>query len=157
MTPPDPGPDRPVTRREALLAGVVPLLAAVAGCDTQDTDRTAVEAPAPAVRPPAGPVRSGLVAFGDFGGGPAQAAVAGAMERWAAARRVDALVTTGDNVYERGEPELFAAQLDEPYQELRRSRPLWVTLGNHDVASGHGAGQLRHLGLPDLPQAVIRR
>ena len=47
------------------------------------------------------------------------------MERWAAAHRVDALVTTGDNVYERGEPELFAAQLDEPYQELRRSRPPW--------------------------------
>ena len=153
MTPPDPGPYRPVTRREALLAGVVPLLAAVAGCDAQDTGGTTVEAPAPAVRPPAGPVRSGLVAFGDYGGGPAQAAVAVAMERWAAARRVDALVTTGDNVCERGEPELFAAQLDEPYQELRRSRPLWVTLGNHDVAGGHGAGQLRHLGLPDLPYA----
>ena len=75
------------------------------------------------------------------------------MERWAAAHRVDALVTTGDNVYERGEPELFAAQLDQPYQELRRTRPLWATLGNHDVSAGHGAEQLRHLGLPDLPYA----
>jgi tartrate-resistant acid phosphatase type 5 len=65
--------------------------------------------------------------------------------------RVDALVTTGDNVYESGEPEKFRAQLDEPYRELRRSRPLWVTLGNHDVRAGHGAAQLRHLGLPDLP------
>jgi hypothetical protein len=26
-----------------------------------------------------------------------------------------------------------------------------VTLGNHDVAAGHGADQLRHLGLPELP------
>ena len=51
MTPPDPGPYRPVTRREALLAGVVPLLAAVAGCDAQDTDRTTVEAPAPPSAP----------------------------------------------------------------------------------------------------------
>ena len=75
------------------------------------------------------------------------------MERWAAGHRVDALVTTGDNVYKRGEPELFAAQLDQPYQELRRTRPMWATLGNHDVIAGHGAEQLRHLGLPDLPYA----
>jgi hypothetical protein len=75
------------------------------------------------------------------------------MEGWAATHRVDALVTTGDNVYERGEPELFAAQLDQPYQVLRRRRPLWATLGNHDVTAGHGAEQLRHLGLPDLPYA----
>ncbi|HEV3462953.1 MAG TPA: metallophosphoesterase, partial [Actinomycetota bacterium] len=102
---------------------------------------------------PAGPVRSGFVAFGDFGGGPAQQAVADAMERWAVRHRVDALVTTGDNVYERGEPERFAAQLDRPYAELRRSRPMWVSLGNHDVAAGHGAAQLRHLGLPDHPYA----
>jgi 3',5'-cyclic AMP phosphodiesterase CpdA len=26
-----------------------------------------------------------------------------------------------------------------------------VSLGNHDVAAGHGAEQLRHLGLPDHP------
>src|SRR4029453_4628628 len=39
------------------------------------------------------------------------------------------------------------------YQRLRRGRPLWVTLGNHDVVAGHGAAQLRHLGLPDLPYA----
>jgi 3',5'-cyclic AMP phosphodiesterase CpdA len=93
------------------------------------------------------------VAFGDFGGGPAQQAVAAAMDRWAAGHRVDALVTTGDNVYERGDPELFAAQLDEPYKKLRASRPMWATLGNHDIAGGHGAQQLRHLGLPDLPYA----
>ena len=73
------------------------------------------------------------------------------MEAWAADHRVDALVTTGDNVYERGEPERFAAQLDQPYRELRRTRPMWATLGNHDVKAGHGAEQLRHLGLPDLP------
>jgi 3',5'-cyclic AMP phosphodiesterase CpdA len=151
MTGPAPGERRRLTRREALLAGVVPLLAAVAGCEDQDDRAFVTEPPTADIRPPPGPVRSGLVAFGDFGGGPAQTAVARAMERWAAAHRVDALVTTGDNVYERGEPELFAAQLDQPYQELRRSRPLWVTLGNHDVAGGHGAGQLRHLGLPDLP------
>jgi hypothetical protein len=146
---------RPLTRRQALAAGVVPLLSAVAGCDAPGTGRSPADppTPAPTTAPASQPARAGLVAFGDFGGGPAQAAVARAMERWAATHRVDALVTTGDNVYERGEPELFAAQLDEPYRELRRTRPLWATLGNHDVAAGHGATQLRHLGLPDLPYA----
>ncbi len=101
-----------------------------------------------------GPVLSGFVAFGDFGGGKAQDEVAAAIERWVAtSHRADALVTTGDNVYERGDPRQFRAQLDEPYRELRRTRPLWVTLGNHDVEGGHGAAQLGHLGLPPLPYA----
>jgi hypothetical protein len=150
---------RPPTRRQALLAGVVLLITAAAGCQGRGPDRDPAAADpshptaTAAARTPPGKVLSGLVAFGDFGGGPAQTAVARAMERWTADHRVDALVTTGDNVYERGEPRKFAAQLDAPYRELRRSRPLWVTLGNHDVAAGHGAAQLRHLGLPDLPYA----
>lgn len=101
-----------------------------------------------------GLVLSGFVAFGDFGGGARQEAVADAMERWVAAgHRVDALATTGDNVYETGDPRLFRRQLDLPYAELRKTRPLWVTLGNHDVAVGHGAAQLDYLGLPALPYA----
>jgi 3',5'-cyclic AMP phosphodiesterase CpdA len=147
--------------RTAAAALALALAAVVAGCaarpDGGPSAPTAPTATTPATAsakgPPAGPVRSGFVAFGDFGGGPAQVAVADAMERWTTRHRVDALVTTGDNVYQRGEPEQFAAQLDEPYRELRRSRPLWVSLGNHDVAAGHGAEQLRHLGLPDQPYA----
>jgi 3',5'-cyclic AMP phosphodiesterase CpdA len=140
------------------------LLAVAAGCSggngaaepRPDPPPATTATPPPATRlapEPDGEVISGFVAFGDFGGGDAQHEVAREIERWAGARRVDALVTTGDNVYESGEPEHFPAQLDEPYRELRRSRPLWVTLGNHDVRAGHGATQLRHLGLPDLPYA----
>lgn len=142
-----------LTRRQALLARMVAMLAAVAGCDEPGGSERSAETSTPAsvAEVPKGRVRSGLVAIGDFGGGSAQAAVARAMEAWAADHRVDALVTTGDNVYERGEPERFAAQLDQPYRELRRTRPMWATLGNHDVKAGHGAEQLRHLGLPDLP------
>jgi Calcineurin-like phosphoesterase len=162
MTPDQPldPPQRRLSRRQALLAGVAPLLAAAAGgCDRPGSGPATPEpsatlaTPSSAAAPATGPVRAGLVAFGDFGGGEAQPAVARAMERWAATHRVDALVTTGDNVYERGDPSLFAAQLDRPYAALRRTRPMWATLGNHDVVAGHGADQLRHLGLPDLPYA----
>jgi hypothetical protein len=99
--------------------------------------------------PAASAVRSGFIAFGDFGGGAGQAAVASAMARWAAGHRVDALVTTGDNVYDLGEPAKYPAQLDSPYAGLRATRPLWATLGNHDAP--HGSEELRHLGLPPLP------
>jgi 3',5'-cyclic AMP phosphodiesterase CpdA len=92
------------------------------------------------------------VAFGDFGGGSAQHAVASAIQGWIeGGHRVDALVTTGDNVYEAARPPLFEAQLDEPYRRLRASRPIWATLGNHDVAAGFGDAELAHLGLPPLP------
>lgn len=104
--------------------------------------------------PDEGSVLSGFLAFGDFGGGARQEAVADAMERWVASgHRADALATTGDNVYETGDPRLFRRQLDQPYADLRKTRPLWVTLGNHDVAVGHGGAQLEHLGLPPLPYA----
>jgi Calcineurin-like phosphoesterase len=147
--------------RAATLAVAVAVAAALAGCgdrepaDSGPTPSPQATTPVPTASQgrPDGPVRSGFVAFGDFGGGPAQQAVADAMERWTVSHRVDALVTTGDNVYERGEPERFRAQLDRPYAELRRSRPLWVSLGNHDVTAGHGPEQLRHLGLPDHPYA----
>jgi hypothetical protein len=100
------------------------------------------------------PVLSGFVAFGDFGGGSAQRAVSTAIQTWVdGGHRVDALVTTGDNVYDAARPELFERQLDEPYRRLRASRPMWATLGNHDVAAGFGAEELVYLGLPMLPYA----
>jgi hypothetical protein len=96
---------------------------------------------------------SGFAAFGDSGGGPAQGAVAAGMLQWVRdGHRVDALVTTGDNVYDFGEPRFFEPHLKAPYRALQaEGRPLWVTLGNHDVAGGHGAKQLAFLGLPALP------
>jgi len=118
---------------------------------TAPTTTTAEATTTTVAATPAGPVLSGFVAFGDFGGGRAQGAVADAMERWAATHRVDALATTGDNVYSKGAPSEFAAQLDAPYRRLRATRPFWVSLGNHDVADGHGDEQLRYLGLPPMP------
>jgi len=96
---------------------------------------------------------SGFVAFGDFGGGPAQGAVAAGMLQWVRdGHRVDALVTTGDNVYDFGEPAHFDAYLVSPYRALQvTGRPMWATLGNHDESAGHGAQQLAFLKLPPLP------
>lgn len=149
--------------RRAGLLGVTTLLAVtivLGGCGLVQGQRRGVASEgeawtaAPARSPRAGgAVLSGFVAFGDFGGGKAQHTVAAAIERWAARHRVDALVTTGDNVYDDGDPRQFGAQLDEPYRQLRRTRPLWVTLGNHDVEGGHGSEQLGYLGLPSLPYA----
>ena len=117
---------------------------------TAATSTTAAPTTTTSATVPAGePVVSGFVAFGDFGGGGAQYAVASAMTKWAANHRVDALVTTGDNVYPTGEPSLYASELDAPYRSLRAGRPMWATLGNHDA--GHGAAELAHLGLPPLP------
>jgi len=153
------------TAARRAVAALLVLGALAAGCRP---DQDTAAGPAPGTSPPpttaapststaaatkdgGGRASSGFVAFGDFGGGRAQEAVAAAMERWAASHPVDALVTTGDNVYDKGQPERFADQLDQPYQRLRSTRPMWVTLGNHDVSGGHGADQLRHLGLPGLP------
>jgi hypothetical protein len=98
---------------------------------------------------------AGFLAFGDSGGGADQGAVAAGMRRWIdEGHRVDVLVTTGDNVYDFGEPRFFETHLRAPYRELQASgRPMWATLGNHDVMRGHGAEQLAFLGLPPLPYA----
>ena len=138
---------------------VVALAAACGSSDPGDRPGPGTAAAAPttpsSVSPtpePAGTPEAGFVAFGDFGGGSAQASVASAMEAWVGAgHRADALVTTGDNVYQVAEPSLFEAQLDEPYRALRESRPMWVTLGNHDVAGIYGDDELAYLGLPPLP------
>jgi Calcineurin-like phosphoesterase len=150
--------------RQLGTALLLAIAVAVGGCattpgqahrgDDQVAGEGAVWTSSPARAPSGGAVVSGFVVFGDFGGGKAQHAVATAIGRWVAAgHRVDALVTTGDNVYEDGDPRQFGAQLDEPYRQLRRTRPLWVTLGNHDVQGGHGSEQLDYLGLPALPYA----
>ena len=59
-----------LTRRQALLAGMVAMLAAVAGCDEPGGSEGSAETSTPAsvAEVPKGRVRSGLVAIGDFGG-----------------------------------------------------------------------------------------
>jgi Calcineurin-like phosphoesterase len=139
-------------RLGALLVGAVLFFAACSSGSTPKRSVTPPTATPPTVATPPGDVlESGFVAFRDFGGGRAQAAVAQQMTAWAATHRVDVLVTTGDNVYPDGNPSLYAAQLDAPYAELRQTRPFWLTLGNHDVQAGFGKDELRYVALPELP------
>lgn len=98
----------------------------------------------------AGSPVSAFAVFGDFGGGEDQAAVASALRAWTEdGHPIDAIATTGDNVYPCGHPEDFEEQLVEPYAEIEA--PMWVTLGNRDVVDGFGDEQLAFLGLPELP------
>jgi hypothetical protein len=143
-----------LVRRCAPFAVAVAVL--LAACSSGSTSKRSVAPPtaAPptvATTPPGAAAESGFVAFGDFGGGRAQPAVAQQMTAWAAGHRVDAVVTTGDNVYPDGDPSRYAAQLDAPYAELRQTRPFWLTLGNHEVQAGFGQEELRYVGLPNLP------
>lgn len=95
---------------------------------------------------------SAFAVFGDFGGGEDQGAVASAVRTWTEDDRpIDAIVTTGDNVYPCGHPDDFEEQLRAPYEQI--GAPMWVTLGNRDVVGGFGDEQLTFLGLPDLPYA----
>ncbi|NUR93568.1 MAG: hypothetical protein HOY71_56645 [Nonomuraea sp.] len=135
----------------SVLAASVALLSA---CTTAAPPRPA-PSPRPTTSPRATPAASTscFVALGDFGtAGAAQHEVARAMERWAdAGHRVDAVVSTGDNVYPDGDPDRFGEAIDVPYARWRGS--IWATLGNHDELGGHGPSQLEHLGLPSLPYA----
>lgn len=141
-------------RTRSLAAAAFAMVIGLSACVLEPDPPPANPPRPPTTEPDLLPSDAGFMAFGDFGsGGPHQGVVADAMTAWADAHRVDALVTTGDNIYPTGDPSLFEAYLDEPYSELRETRPLWVTLGNHDVQSGHGQEQLDHLGLPSLPYA----
>ncbi|GIH29108.1 acid phosphatase [Acrocarpospora phusangensis] len=129
-------------------------LVAVPACSGSSADTAVVPSASATVAgsPPSIPPSAGFLAIGDFGtGGKAQRRVARAMKRWSSGRRVDAVVTTGDNVYPDGSPDRFRNVLTKPYSGLKA--PLWAALGNHDVQAGHGAAQLNALKLPTPPFA----
>jgi hypothetical protein len=78
-----------------------------------------------------------LLVVGDWGSGTApQGAVAGAMRRVSESAEVDAILTTGDNLYSNN-----VSFIMEPYQwALDSGIPFWITWGNHDIASEERVG-----------------
>jgi predicted phosphodiesterase len=76
-----------------------------------------------------------FLVIGDSGSGDAnQLAVRDRM----LASPADAIVHTGDMVYERGASADFNPRFFEPYAELLRRLVLWPCLGNHDVKTNRG-------------------
>jgi hypothetical protein len=109
--------------------------------------------PPPVARPHPGlqerpPVR--LAVAGDVGtGGRAAYATAAAADRLEAAIEFDALVLLGDNVYPHGDPAQVREKVLDPFAGvLDGGTLLLAALGNHDVETDDGTGQVRALGLP---------
>jgi 3',5'-cyclic AMP phosphodiesterase CpdA len=90
------------------------------------------------------------VAIGDFGdAGESEKEVAAAVRAWAEEHRVDALLTTGDNVYPHGEAEDFEETWEEPYGWVKeQGLPIIASLGNHDIESDGGAAVMELLEMP---------
>ena len=107
---------------------------------------TTVAPPPPTTVPVTASV--GMLVWGDAGNGSTtQLEVAQQMTNWAATHRIDALLEVGDVVYDVGDPSLFASRIDAPYAALSATRPFWIALGNHDVATNDGNDMLAHMGL----------
>ena len=57
---------------------------------------------------------------------------------------VDLVVMAGDNIYPSGDVAMLEATMRRPYRELIEAGvPFHAVLGNHDIRTDNGAGQLR--------------
>jgi len=92
----------------------------------------------------------GFAVIGDFGSGDAsERAVSDAVRAWSSNHRLDAIVTTGDNVYESGAPEELDGAWIQPYGWVAGEHvPVLAALGNHDVVTDAGDPELRLFDLP---------
>lgn len=95
-----------------------------------------------------GPTR--LAVIGDMGtGGDDEWAVAFAVRASADREGLDALVTTGDNIYPDGDPEAYDRAWRKPYGwTAELGVPVVAALGNHDVKDGHEQAEMQLLGMP---------
>jgi 3',5'-cyclic AMP phosphodiesterase CpdA len=116
------------------------------------TQPTGPQEPAsePTTAPPANTPLVRLAALGDSGTrGANQAAVAAQI---AAAdkqgRPFDALLITGDLVYDEGEAKLTDRSVVTPYAATFQRAEIIPSLGNHDVESDEGREIMRRLGRP---------
>ena len=89
-----------------------------------------------------------LAVIGDFGTGEhSEQAVARAIRE--RRRSLDALLTTGDNVYDSGDPSDFAEAWAQPYGWVEGTGlNVIASLGNHDVQTDDGRPVMELLGMP---------
>ena len=85
------------------------------------------------------PVRFALL--GDWGNGEeSQFAIGARMAKEHAARTIDMVVSTGDNIYPNGSPEHFGEKFERPFAPLlKEGLPFYTVFGNHDVRRGASA------------------
>lgn len=103
-------------------------------------------------RAQAGPASSGdrlhWLATADSGSGDRnQMAVGAAMAALQRRDPVDLVILGGDNIYNEGEISKVGAAFERPYRELLQAGvPFHAVLGNHDIRTANGAGQLAYPG-----------
>lgn len=153
---------RPSTRRRRTVSALLGLVL-LAGATAAGAALTHRSNPTP---PPAGAAEQAVravegrpvarfVAAGDVGtADAAERRTAQAAAARAGTRGWDALVLLGDNIYENGDPAQAKKAVLDPFQDvLRPGVPLLAALGNHDIRSGNGPGQLDALDQPGPWQA----
>lgn len=130
-------------------AAALLLLIAVA-CAPTGSDRAEPAQSSPAVTPTAtDPPPSGgalrFVVIGDWGSGSSeQQAIADRMCSWRDEHPYDLVVTTGDNIYDAGEPKYFRDRFFRPYSCLLNNGVRFrAVLGNHDIVTNNGRPELR--------------
>ena len=86
-----------------------------------------------------------FLATADSGSGDAnQRAVGLQMARVHRANPVDLVIFAGDNIYPSGDVSLLESTVRRPYRELIEAGvPFHAVLGNHDIRTANGAGQLK--------------
>jgi 3',5'-cyclic AMP phosphodiesterase CpdA len=112
------------------------------------TTATTASTPAatPSPTPPAPPVVIGVI--GDYGyDAPQVRQVVRVMGRFDHGHPLDAVVTTGDNAYEKGRPAEAAFAL-KALAPLLATTPLYAALGNHDVVTAGGRYVMGSLRMP---------
>ena len=91
-----------------------------------------------------------LAVAGDVGtGGTGEHDTAAAMDALESTDEFDALLLLGDNVYPSGDPAALQSKVLDPFAAvLDHETELVAALGNHDVQTNDGTGQIETLGLP---------
>ena len=94
--------------------------------------------------PPGEPTLLRFAVLGDFGtGGTEQYQVADRMCSWRANNPFNLVITTGDNIYQYGEPENFDTHFFQPYDCLLDAGVRFrAVLGNHDIGTDNGRPEL---------------
>jgi hypothetical protein len=112
------------------------------GSDRNEPSQTAV---VPTEPPPSGPPLVRFAVLGDWGSGSdEQFQLADRMCSWHRGNPFDIVLTTGDNIYDAGEPKYFRERFFRPYSCLFDAGVRFrAVLGNHDIGTKNGRPELR--------------